>query len=215
VRSAISDECTPHGVNNVSDNGMLSDVNGMLSETSVTLLARARCGDAEARDELLRRYLPRLRAWAHGRLPRWARDISDTDDLVHDTLTGVLRRLDSFQPRHDAALQAYFRDALWNRIRNELRRVSRQPFHSPLNNDLVSLEASPLEQAIGREALDRYERALHSLDDVDRQALIGRLEMGSTYGELAAILGKVTADAARKTVERALARLAKAMNDGR
>jgi RNA polymerase sigma factor (sigma-70 family) len=189
--------------------------NGTLSETSVTLLGRARCGDADAREELLRRYLPRLRAWAHGRLPRWARDISDTDDIVHDAVTGVLRRLDSFEPRHDAALQAYFRDALWNRIRNELRRVSRQPSHSALNYDLVSLEASPLERAIGREALDRYERALGSLDDVDRQALIGRLEMGSTYDELAGILGKATADAARKTVERALGRLAEAMNDDR
>ena len=187
--------------------------NGNLSETSVTLLMRARSGDTQAREELMRRYLPRLRAWAHGRLPPWARDISDTDDIVQDTVTGVLRRLETFEPHHEAALQAYLRDALWNRIRNELRRVSRRPSHSVLNTGFASQEASPLEQTIGREAIDRYERALNCLADVDRQALIGRLEMGSSYDELAGLLGKATPDAARKTVERALLKLAEAMND--
>ena len=57
-------------------------------ESSVELLERARAGDSDALDRLLGRYLPRLRRWASGRLPRRARDLSDTDDLVQERYSG-------------------------------------------------------------------------------------------------------------------------------
>ncbi|HET8645779.1 MAG TPA: hypothetical protein VFO85_09840, partial [Vicinamibacteria bacterium] len=43
------------------------------------------------------RYLPLLNRWAAGRLPAWARDLSDTRDLVQDALVGSLKHLDSFE----------------------------------------------------------------------------------------------------------------------
>jgi RNA polymerase sigma-70 factor (ECF subfamily) len=45
-------------------------------ETSLSLLERAREGDADALNALIARYLPRLQRWAHGRLPAWARDLT-------------------------------------------------------------------------------------------------------------------------------------------
>ena len=42
----------------------------------------------------------------------------------------------------------------------------------------------------------------------EREAIIGRVEMGYTYQELADALGNPSADAARKAAERALVRLA-------
>ena len=42
-------------------------------------------------DLLYLRYLAPLRRWARGRLPQWARDMRDTDDLVQDTLLHTLR----------------------------------------------------------------------------------------------------------------------------
>ena len=56
------------------------------AESTFQLLAQARAGDRTALDTLFARYLPPLRRWATGRLPRWARDVSDTQDLVQDTL---------------------------------------------------------------------------------------------------------------------------------
>ena len=56
------------------------------TESSLALLERARAGDRQALETLTARYLPRLRRWASGRLPRWARDLADTEDLVQETV---------------------------------------------------------------------------------------------------------------------------------
>ena len=67
-------------------------------------------------------------------------------------------------------------------------------------------------QAIGRDGLERYERALATLKAEDQEAIIARIEMGYTYEELAESLGKPSPDAARKATERALVRLVEAMD---
>ena len=71
---------------------------------------------------------------------------------------------------------------------------------------------SPLEQAIGRRAVEDYEEALGRLKPEEREAIIARIEIGYTYDELADALGKPSAEAARKTARRALLRLAEEMN---
>jgi RNA polymerase sigma-70 factor (ECF subfamily) len=182
------------------------------SESSFVLIGRARQGDALALDALCHRYLPRLRRWAHGRLPRWARDAVDTQDLVQDTLVQVLRRVDSFEPRHDGAFQAYLRQALVNRLRDEIRRAARRPAIEDLDPDNASPDPSPLEMAIGQEALQRYEAALARLRPEDREAIIIRVELGCPYADVAAALGKPSAAAAHMAVSRALVRLANEMS---
>lgn len=183
-------------------------------ESTLHLIERARAGDREAMERLFARHLRPLQRWARGRLPKWARDVADTDDLVQDTLARTFRTIGVFEPRRVGALQAYLRQAVLNRIRNELRRANRHP-HAPDLEDIEGIEVdgaeSPLEQAIGREALARYERALQRLTADDREAIIARVEMGYSYDEMAAALGKPTAEAARKAAGRALARLAQEM----
>src|SRR5215208_3378585 len=94
-------------------------------ESTVELLARVRNGDRDALDALFSRCLPPLRRWARGRLPAAARGALDTQDLVQDTILNSLRRLDQFESRHEGALQAYLRQAVLNRIRDEARRFGR------------------------------------------------------------------------------------------
>jgi hypothetical protein len=53
--------------------------------SSLTLLERVKGGDSHALNGLLQHYLPRLIRWASGRVPRWARDMPDTEDLVQET----------------------------------------------------------------------------------------------------------------------------------
>ena len=180
-------------------------------ESTFHLIERARAGDHEALERLFARHLKPLQRWASGRLPKWARDLADTDDLVQETLAQTFKRIEDFEPRRVGALQAYLRQAVLNRIRNELRRKGRQPHATDFDGIEVESVESPLEQAIGREAVERYESALQRLTAEEREAIIARVEMGYSYEELAEALGKPTPDAARKAARRALIRLAEEM----
>jgi RNA polymerase sigma factor (sigma-70 family) len=182
-------------------------------ESSFELLQRIKTGDAEALDRLLRRHVPALRRWASGRLPTWARDLSDTQDLVQDTVIHALRHLHAFEPRHDGALQAYLRQAVVNKIRDQIRHAHRQPPAVELDEALPATVSSPLADAIGQEMLERYEAALLELNADDREAIIARVELGQSYQEVAAALGKPSSDAARMAVKRALVRLAFKMQE--
>src|SRR5262252_3296188 len=96
-------------------------------ETTLTLLTRARAGDQLALNDLFARYIPTLRRWASGRLPRWARDMADTQDLVQETVLHAFKKINGFEHRGEGALQAYLRQAVMNRIRDELRGNKRRP----------------------------------------------------------------------------------------
>jgi RNA polymerase sigma-70 factor (ECF subfamily) len=177
--------------------------------TTVQLLEKARAGDATALDEVFRRAGPALRRWARGRLPGWARDILDTDDLVQETMMRTLKHLDVFEYRTDAALQAYLRQAVMNGIRNEIRRAHRHPKAEPLDSGAPADELSPLETLIGRQNVEAYEQALDDLAPAEREAIVGRVELGLSYDELAWAMGRPSADAARMAVGRALVKLAR------
>jgi RNA polymerase sigma-70 factor (ECF subfamily) len=181
------------------------------ANSSFALVQRAQAGDEDALNALCERYLPRLQRWAHGRLPRSVRGALDTHDLVQLTLTSVVRQIHSFEPRHEGAFQAYVRQALLNRIRDEARRGQRRSTPESLDSAYPSADSSPLEELIGREALERYETAMERLRAADREAIIGRIELGLSYPELAAALGKPSAAAAHMAVRRALVRLAEEM----
>jgi RNA polymerase sigma-70 factor (ECF subfamily) len=183
--------------------------------TTADLVDRVKSGDRHALDELCARFLPVLRRWASGRLPRWTRDLMDTDDLVQETVVRAIKRLDAFEPRHEGALQAYFRQAIVNRIRDEVRRASRAPAAAELNDNISDHAASPLDEAIGHEAVQRYEEALARLRPEEREAIVARIEMERSYQDVAQALGKPSADAARMSVSRALVRLAEEMTRGR
>jgi RNA polymerase sigma-70 factor (ECF subfamily) len=180
-------------------------------ETTVDLLARARAGDATAVERLFLRHLRPLQRFARGRLPAWARDLADTDDLVQDALLQTFKGMERFEPRHPGALQAYLRQAVMNRLRDELRRKARSPARVGIDDAERELRGSLLEEAVGPETLAAYQQALGRLRPEEREAVIGRLEMGFSYEELALALDKPTADAARKAAKRALVRLAEEM----
>jgi RNA polymerase sigma factor (sigma-70 family) len=176
-------------------------------EATIHLLEQARSGDHAALEALFARYLKPLRRWASGRLPRWARDVADTQDLVQETLLQTFKNLEGFEAARAGALQAYLRQALLNRIRDELRRFDRRGQNAALDSQAPDGGPSPLEAAIGTEQSERYERALARLSDTDRETIIGRVELGCSYEELAVALGKPSPDAARKAAQRAVVRL--------
>ena len=178
------------------------------ADATQQLLERARLGDGGALDTLFARHLVPLRRWASGRLPRWARDVADTQDLVQDTMLQVFKRVDSFEARGEGSLQAYLRQAMLNRIRNEFRAHRRRPGHAAIDDDAPAVRTSPLEHAIRQEQLDRYDAAMARLSESERDLIVARVELGLTYNEMAEALGKPSWNAARMATARALLRLA-------
>ena len=183
-------------------------------ESTIELLGRARGGDAAALERLCRRYLPRLQRWASGRLPAASRGILETDDLVQEVLLRTVRQVERFEPGRSGqgvGFHAYVRQALTNRIRDEIRLAQRTPDRVELPEELAQPGPSPIDAAIGSEQLAWYESALEKLKPEDREAVIARVEMDMSYDEIAEALGKPSRNAARMTVVRALERLVRFM----
>lgn len=184
-------------------------------EPTIELVVKARGGNREAVEALLQRCLPQLRRWAHGRLPAAARGSLDTGDLVQETVLHVLRRLDMFEPRHVGAMQAYLRQSVINRIRDEVRKIGRQPAPDELPEDLASDLTSPLEAAVQTEAYERYRDALTELSPRDREMIVARIEAQWSHAEIAKRFGIPTPDAARMAISRALRRLTDRLKSNR
>ena len=184
-------------------------------EPTIELIARARTGDAVATEALLQRCLPPLKRWAHGRLPSVARGSLDTDDIVQSAALHLLKRLDRFEPQHVGAMQAYLRQSVINRIRDEVRRIGRQPPPIELPEELPSDKSSPLESAIQTEAYERYLKALGKLRPRDRELIVGRIEMQWTFPEIHHRFEFSTIDAARVAVGRAIRRLTSSLSESR
>ena len=183
-------------------------------EATIDLLDRYRSGDPRALDILLTRNLAPLRRWAAGRMPRGARDRADTEDLVQETILKALPHLERIEYRGEGAVQAYLRGALMNRMRNEYRRAAARPRAKTVDTAIEHRGPSPLEEVIGRDAADDYERAMAALEEGDRELVILRLELGYAFAEIAAATGRPSPDAARMATSRAILRLAQRMRHG-
>jgi RNA polymerase sigma factor (sigma-70 family) len=182
--------------------------------TSLELLRLARAGDRRALNELFTRNLPVLQRWAHGRLPGWARTMAETADLVQDVMLNVFRRLDVVEVRRKGALQAYLRQAIRNRVSNEFRSLACRPGHDPLDSSLVEGSPSPLDLAMDADMQRQYAAALERLRPLDRELIVGRLELGYSYEQLALATNRRGAETARIAVRRALLKLADEMSRG-
>jgi RNA polymerase sigma factor (sigma-70 family) len=180
-------------------------------ESTATLLARVRNGDHDARERLVRRYLALLQRWAHGRVPPRARRFADTDDLVQTTLMRALGAVQHFEPRREGAFLAYLRKILLNQLRTVVQRADAGPPLRSLPETLEGARPSPLEEAIGSEAMEAYEAALDCLTEDQREAVVLRIEMGLSFQDVAEATESPSADAARMLVARGLARLSERM----
>jgi RNA polymerase sigma-70 factor, ECF subfamily len=190
-----------------------SDLLTSSATRSEELILRFQSGDDRSLDRLWARYLPRLKRWAHGRLPAPNRDQTCTDDLIQDAFVRSLARLRSLKPQGPNTLFAYFRTIVLNQIRDYARQNARRPQRDVLESDAhEDPNPSPLEQILGREALAPYEQALETLTEEDQQLIVAFVELRCTDRELAELFEKPSPDAARMARARAVARLVRAMS---
>ncbi len=183
-----------------------------LEHTSRELAIRARRGERAAINELVRRCVPWLRRWASGRLPRWARSIADTSDLVQDAVTRALPLVRRLNLRGRRALAAYLQTAVQNRIRDEHRILARRGTPHALDEGMAGGDRSPLDEIIVREEVARYRAALTSLSPDDRDLVVGHLELEYSHEQLG-IMTHRSANAARMALQRAVRRLVERMRD--
>ena len=120
--------------------------------------------------------IPALRRYARA----LTRDADIADDLVQDTLVRALRSEHLF---HGGEVRSWLYTILTNLNRNRLRSLARRPTLSPLeDNDAPDL-AGP--EAGGRD----IERALATLVEDQRNALLLVVLEGLTYREVAEVQG--------------------------
>ena len=184
----------------------------MKNESSFGLLTQAKAGDRLALDRLMVRYLARLRRWASRRLPGWARDVHDTEDLVQETLLNAFRNLQNIRMQHHVSLRVYMRHAIQNRITDEVQRALRRPPGCELTDRLPSASPGQLQHSMTRQDLARCRVALARLRPAERRLVLLRLsEPDLSFRRLAALTGKPSEDAARVAFARALSALAREM----
>ena len=175
--------------------------------SSLSLLRRAKDGDERAVSRLFRRLLPGIRSWARRKLPTWARQRLETDDLVQEAFVNLHRHLKDIDPRRRDVLVAYLRQSIRNRIRDEVRRAGRVEVGGVEVAEPVATVPSPTEELEEKEQLRRYRAALARLSEDDQHLVVGRLELDFSYEQLALSTGRATPDSARVAVRRAVVRL--------
>jgi RNA polymerase sigma-70 factor (ECF subfamily) len=120
--------------------------------------------------------IPALRRYARA----LTRDAELADDLVQDTLVRALRSEHLF---HGGDVRSWLYTILTNLNRNRLRSLARRPVHASIEDNDAPDMAGP--EAGGRD----IERALATLVDDQRSALLLVVLEGLTYREVAEIQG--------------------------
>jgi RNA polymerase sigma-70 factor, ECF subfamily len=175
-----------------------------------TLVEQAVAGDSAAAEAICARFLPRLVSWATGRLPPHARDLLDTEDIVHEALVRSLAHLPGFSDQRGSFL-VYVQTAIRNQIRDEIRRIRRRPKRHDLDETLPDQQPSQIDQCLSQEDQARYQEALSHLSPDEQELIVSKLELQMTPLELAIHTGRPSPDAARMAAQRAIRKLAAAM----
>jgi RNA polymerase sigma-70 factor (ECF subfamily) len=133
-----------------------------------------------------------------------ARDAETADDLVQDTLVRALRSEHLF---HAGDVRSWLYTILTNLNRNRLRSLARRPTHTAIGEDDAP---SAVSEAGSRD----IERALASLVDDQRTALLLVVLEGRTYREVAEVQG-VPIGTVMSRLARARAQIKSFLDDGR
>ncbi len=126
--------------------------------------------------------VPALRRYARA----LTRDLDRADDLVQDCLERAIRKRSLWRPT--GPLQAWLFRMLLNLYRNDLRQ-RRRGGGAAVPLDGLAIEPSVPAAQHGRLALVEMERALATLPDDQREALLLVVLEGVSYAEAAHILG--------------------------
>lgn len=147
------------------------------------LVERARRGDDEAREALVRRYLPDV----YRVTSRILRDRDLAEDAAQDAMVNALGGLHGF--RGDAAFRTWLLRIAVNAARSLGRRQGRRREISLVDaDDPPSRAPDPAAQTVTRTEVERVEALLEQLPPKQRMAVALRAQQGLAYPEIAVAL---------------------------
>lgn len=180
------------------------------------LLESARAGDREALDALVRRFLPRIRAYVRLRSGPLLRLRESQSDLVQTVCRQLVEDLDGFRGRDERAFQAWLSQLALHKLTEraryhaaERRDPAREIAAAEADGLLASYATvcSPSRDAAAREQVARIERAFDALSEDHREVITLACLLEQQHRDIAERLGR-SEEAVRQLLARARARLA-------
>jgi RNA polymerase sigma-70 factor, ECF subfamily len=146
----------------------------------------------------LESFRPLLRSLAEVQVPRHLRGRIDPSDVVQNTLLKAHEHFDQFRGRSEAELTAWLRRILSNAMIDALRRLKCEPrvlqaveqSSSQLEALLTASGATPGEQTIRQEELERLAQALELLSEEQRTAVQLQQIQDYSVEDIAKIMNK-------------------------
>ncbi len=182
------------------------------------LVEAATGGDPVALDELVARYLPRLHAHVRPHMDGPLRAHEASMDAVQSVCREVLGAREQFEYRGEGPLLGWLLTTALNKLRERARFHGRQKRDARRETpeDLVDPSVyaalvTPSRDAIGREEVERLERALARLPDDHREVIVLARIVGLPHAEIAARMDR-SASATRNLLGRALTGLMKELD---
>lgn len=182
-------------------------------ETSSLLLRRAREGSREALDTLFADCGEWLLALIRLRLGPDLRPHLDSGDVLQETLLRAFQHLDDFEGESQRSLIAWLAAIACNEIRNQAEFLHRQrrdvartvPLDAAVREVAATVRSEVSRVHLGTEAA-RLEKALESLGELQREAILLRNYEELSFPEIGQRLGK-SPDASRMLYARAMVSL--------
>ena len=177
------------------------------SQETQELLAEARAGDSAAVNQLLERHRAALRRMIDLRMDHLVQRRVDASDIVQDVLLEAHRRLDDYLQNPAMPFHLWLRHMAKDRLIDAHRRhrvaarrsVDReQPLVAAafldrstldLAGELKDPELTPAAAATWHELQIRFQQALDTMDEQDREVVLLRHFEHLSNGEVAEILG--------------------------
>lgn len=177
------------------------------------LVRRARAGEPQAYEQLIRRYSPGLL----GYFVRNVGNRSDAEDLVQETFLRVVRSLGRY--REHQRFEAWLFRLAYNLVIDHRRKHRPVPLSSFWRDDdsaevFFGDDNDPGKAAEAKEDNDRLQQGLADLSDQQRQAILLRYFGGVSYEEIARIMGCPLGTALAR-VHRGVARLRDLLKEGK
>lgn len=187
------------------------------------LVERAKAGDTEAFSEIVECYEKFVYHTACRVLTASGQSTADAEDIAQDALFKAWRSLSSF--RGDCSFSTWIFRVTVNTARDVIRTSARRPVVSLTRQDdedeepeiwdvpVTSGSEIPEEMAEQRELIETVRRAVESLPEEQRHAVVLRDIHELPYSEISAILG-VGVNTVKSRISRGRANLKKILQNG-
>jgi RNA polymerase sigma-70 factor (ECF subfamily) len=192
----------------------LSTMSDLRDDEFNAYLAAAIQGDRVAVDYILRTIRPLVVRYCRARLGRTERTFASADDVAQEVCMAVLTALSSYRDQGRPFLAFVYGIAAHKVI--DAHRAAGRNKSEPVSDvpDSPEISDGPEQRAMQFESASEMGRLLEVLPEKQREILILRVVNGLSAEETAEAVGS-TPGAVRVAQHRALARLRKAMSEGR